>query len=215
MKKYDHLREKAVLLRNNGISLTKICKMLNKSKGTVYEWIKNIEVKIHPDYTEMRERASIAMRKKYKTLRDAAYSEGQCIYQQRKNDVSFRDFILIYLTEGFRKTQNSVQVANSNSNIIKVSQHIIKQFTTKKIDYCVQYHIDQNIDVLRKFWSDELKINSSEIKFILKSNSGKMKGRNWNCVNGVMTIRTHDTYFRAKIQAWMDLVESEWQSLDN
>lgn len=69
--------------------------------------------------------------------------------------------------------------------------------------------------MLRKFWSDELKINSSEIKFILKSNSGKMKGRNWNCVNGVMTIRTHDTYFRAKIQAWMDLVESEWQSLDN
>jgi hypothetical protein len=43
-----------------------------------------------------------------------------------------------------------------------------------------------------------------------KSNSGQLTGRTWRCGLGVLTVRTCDTRFRARIEAWMDLLRASW-----
>jgi hypothetical protein len=75
----------------------------------------------------------------------------------------------------------------------------------------VQHHADQSLDELRIFWSDLLSIDPSAVKFQRKSNSNQLKGRRWRSRYGVLTVRTADTRFRARLQAWIDLVQSDWR----
>ena len=150
------------------------------------------------------------MQRKYKLLRVAAYEEGIAIYDLRKDDKLFRDFIVIYLTEGFRKTEHSPAISNSNPNILKLSKYIVEQFTSKIIDVTIQYYEDHNTDKLRQYWSEQLNVLPESIRMLPKTNAGKLPGRKWNSQYGVASIRWHDTYLRCKIQAWMDCLQAEW-----
>ncbi len=60
------------------------------------------------------------------------------------------------------------------------------------------------------FWGALLGVDPSAIRFQRKSNSGGMAGRTWRSKYGVLTVRTADTYFRARLQAWMDGVRAVW-----
>jgi hypothetical protein len=74
----------------------------------------------------------------------------------------------------------------------------------------VQYHADQDLDELRTFWGDHLGIDGSAIRLQRKTNSGQLKGRTWRSAHGVLTVATNDTYLRARLQAWMDRIRTEW-----
>jgi hypothetical protein len=45
---------------------------------------------------------------------------------------------------------------------------------------------------------------------LAKSNSGTLRGRVWRCAHGVAAVNVYDTYFRARIGAWMDQVKEAW-----
>lgn len=208
------MRELAKKMRIEGHTLTDICESLKKSKGTVHSWIK--EIPYTPNKRTSRQKdsqikASIAMQRKYKILRDEAYQEFWNKKDELLSDIFLRDFINIYLTEGYRKNRNSVAVANSNPKIIKISYYFIKKFTNNKIHFSIQHHEDQDVNYLLEFWSNILNISPTDIKITRKSNSGKLEGRIWNSQYGVFTVRSSDTYLRAKIQALMDVVENEWE----
>jgi hypothetical protein len=53
-------------------------------------------------------------------------------------------------------------------------------------------------------------IEASEIKLLRKSNSNQLKGRTWRSAHGVLSVATSDTYFRARLQAWVDLLRQRW-----
>jgi hypothetical protein len=48
------------------------------------------------------------------------------------------------------------------------------------------------------------------IKELRKSNSHELTGRNFRFIHGLLSINTGDTYFRARLQAWMDFVKGQW-----
>lgn len=208
------MRELAKKMRMEGNTLTEICKTLNKSKATVHYWIKEIPYTPNKRTSKQKNsqiKASIAMQQKYKNLRDEAYQEFWNKKNELLSDIFLRDFVNIYLTEGYRRDRNCVAVANSNPKIIKISYYFIKKFTTNKIQFSLQHHEDQDVNYLLDFWSNNLNINPTDIKITRKSNSGKLEGRVWNSQYGVFTVRSCDTYLRAKIQALMDVVENEWE----
>jgi len=208
-KKYDYLREKAKELRLQGLSIDEICDRFKLSKGTVWHWIKDIPLqrkKLKPN-NKAASKAAIA---KYKKLRDEAYERGRQEYHELSEDQTFRDFICMYLGEGYRRDRNKVSVCNSNPTIVRLSNKWIKKLSSNKTTYRIQYHADQNPEKLKEFWGNELGIEISQIKLQRKSNSNQLKGRKWRSVNGVLTVNSSDTYLRARIQAWMDIVQSEW-----
>lgn len=211
MNKYKHLKEKAQELRKDGYKLPKICEMLNINKSTIYEWLKEM-----PDYVSERNHsnkslaAALAANKiKYKNLRNSAYEEGKILYMN--DEKNLRDFALLYLTEGHRKTKHTPSICNSNPNIVLFAKNILEKYSSRKLDYGLQYHIDQDENELKNFWSRYLSINSDVIKLTRKSNSGNLKGRKWASVHGILMVRTNDSYLREKIQAWMDIVEHDWK----
>jgi len=224
-KKFDHIREKAVVLRKSGKSLGDICNMLNRSKTTVYYWIKDVEIENINAFLNTKKqkvalaqkKASLAIRKKFRLLHEESRKEAEKLWNESlKNDFSFQQFIMLYWCEGYKKTKNSVSLANSDISLLKLGKKWIEKLTKRplsKIEYLIQLHEDQDEKKLFDFWTQELNID--KIKISRKTNSGKMKGRNWNSEYGVLTIRIGDSYLKTKIDFWIEKLRENLTSPTN
>ena len=214
MKKYEHLKKKAIVLRRKGHSLDEISEMLSLGKTTIFYWIRGARLPATEKQRACARAAGMANKEKHNNLRQLAYKEGLQEYERWKALPTFLDFVVIYLTEGFRRTRNQVAVSNSNPSIMRLSLYWIDKLRNpqRSIDYGLQCHIDNDENAVKEFWARHLDIESAKIKVFRKSNSGNLDGRQWRSMNGVLQIRVNDTYFRAKLQAWMDLLQKEWQN---
>lgn len=152
------------------------------------------------------------MQKKYEKLRNAAYDHGKEHAPALLGDPDVRDFVVLYLAEGSRRERNSVAIANQNPSILKVSHRVMASFSdSERFGYSVQYYPDQDPEKLKGFWADQLDIEPSRIKTLKKSNASGLATKSWRSPYGIMMVRVGDTYFRAKLQALMDVVEDSWQ----
>jgi transcriptional regulator with XRE-family HTH domain len=207
-----YLREKARQMRvEKRLTLDEIAERLALPKTTVWYWIADLP---RPEFTRRQiaaqRRAATHVTAKYKRLRDEAYAVGQAEYARLCMDPSFRDFICLYIAEGYKRNRNTVSIANSDAAVIVIGDRWIRRFTRRKVIYSVQYHADQDLGEICRFWASTLAIESSAIKLQRKSNSNQLTGRTWRSVHGVLTVTTNDTLFRACLQAWMDCIRSEW-----
>ena len=211
MKEYGHLREKAIRLRREQqLSLGEIVERLNLPKTTVYEWIRHIQIPRTQKQSDGQRRGTLAMQEKSSRRREEAYRVAYAEAKELLCDLTFRDFVVLYMAEGYRRNRNVVSLSNSSVRLIKLANRWIRQLTTNKISYCLQYHVDQDPEELIDFWATELGADKESISAIRKSNSGQLSGRQWRSTYGVMCIRVGDTYFRAKMQAWMDYIQAQW-----
>lgn len=209
MKRYEHLRKKAVELRRKGMALPDICARLKKSKTTVYYWVRDLEVEIERDKkkgSKARKAAASATKKRYRLLREEAYNQGLIEAPELFGHQTFRDFVILYMTEGLRKGRHQVSFVNSEPLLVRVANFWIRRLTSNKMSYYLQYHKDQDPDKLRRFWSKLLGVKRSEIGILRKSNSSELSGRQWASEYGVLTVRTCDTYLKCKLEAWMEEV---------
>jgi len=83
--------------------------------------------------------------------------------------------------------------------------------TSKAPTFWIQYHADQDLYELSEFWGGVLGVDGSAIRLQRKSNSSQLAGRVWRSRHGVLQARVLGTLFRARLQAWMDSLRSEWQ----
>jgi hypothetical protein len=208
---YDHLRDKAVELRTqHNMTLEDIVERLALPKTTIYSWIKDIPIPRTEKQSEAQRLNSEKVRQKYALLRETAYEEGVALAPELLKDPTFRDFVVLYMTEGYKRDRNTVSVVNSDPTMVRLAHNWMLKFSTKKFIFNLQYHVDHDPEELKLFWGNYLVIESSKIKLIRKSNSNQLSGRQFRSVHGLLTVITCDTYFRARLQAWMDIVKSQW-----
>ena len=147
---------------------------------------------------------------KYRRLREDAYELGRASFDELAVDASFRDFVCLYLAEGYKRHRDYVSVCNSDPAVVVLCNAWFSRLATGKRDYGVQSHADQDLDELRRFWSARLDIRPEQVRMQRKSNSSQLAGRTWRSVHGVLTVRACDTLFRAKLQGWMDRLRESW-----
>ena len=116
----------------------------------------------------------------------------------------------MYIGEGYKRSRNTVSICNSDPVVITMSDRWIRRLTTRPVEYGISYHADQDVELLRAFWADQLGIDRAEIQLHRKSNSSQLKGRVWRCRHGVLTVKTNDTYFRTRLEAWINTLKREW-----
>lgn len=121
-----------------------------------------------------------------------------------------RDFVVLYVAEGWRKTKSTVSISNSTPAVMKLCARFLRLFTTRPLQFRVQRHADQREAELQEFWGRLLGVSPQAIRTSRKSNSGGLRGRRWGSAHGVLEIRTHDTLFRARLQGWMDYLVDRW-----
>lgn len=211
-----YLREKARQLRTERkLSLDEIAERLALPKTTVWYWIEDlpdpaIRYRDSPRKQRAREASAGSNREHFKALRAAAYRMGQDEFSLLDAEPAFRDFICLYIAEGFKRSRNRVAIANSDPAVVRLGDHWIRRFARNPVTYSFQHHADQDPDQLKLFWSTYLGVDLAQFRFQRKSNSGQLAGRTWRSEHGVLTVTANDTLFRARLQAWMDQVKKAW-----
>lgn len=150
------------------------------------------------------------MQLKYRLLREQAYELGRWEFPRMCEEATFRDFVCLYIAEGYKRDRNRASVANSDPAAMALALHWFRLCSGHKLRFSIQYPADQRLDELREFWSKELRVPDVTIHFQRKSNSNQLKGRTWRCKYGVLTIYLHDTLFRARLQGWIDQMRGQW-----
>jgi transposase-like protein len=205
-----YIREKALQLRaEQKLTIDEIAERLAISRTTAYEWVGHLPVPRRENPLP----GTLAMQARYRRIREAAYEQGRNEYASLSRDPTFRDFVTLFIAEGTKRNRNTIAVANSDPAIIVVCVAWLRRLTERQLGYAVQVHEDQDLDAVRSFWSRFTGAAPDEIRLQRKTNSGRMKGRNWRSEHGVLTVRCHDTCLRARMQAWMDALRSEWLTL--
>ena len=211
-----YLREKArSLRRERRFTIDELAERLAVSRSTIYYWVRDLPIPgsgpggVFPEAA--RRKGSIAMQRKYRLVREAAYERGVREYDELARDPTFRDFVCMYIAEGSKRDRNTVEICNSDPAVMQLSMRWYRRLTTKSCEARIHYHADQNLGELCDFWGRTLGIDPQTIRTQGKSNSNQLSGRTWRSRYGVLTIRVFDTLLRARMQAWMDRLRSEWQ----
>ena len=204
-----YLRTKARELRvKKHLSINEIAEHLALSKTTIYYWIKDLP--LGRDRRESPHNGTRAMQAKYRRLREAAYERGRAEYGELLAVPTFRDFVVLYIAEGYKRNRNRVSIGNSDSRAVELATSWLRRLSSKPLCYAVQYHADQDLEKLRGFWGSRLEIDGADIRLQRKSNSGQLGGRRWRSEHGVLTVCVNDTALRARLQAWIDRVRDDW-----
>jgi transcriptional regulator with XRE-family HTH domain len=205
-----YLRERARELRTaKKLSLDEIAARLALPKTTIYYWVKDLP--LGRARRENPHRGTRRMQAKFRRLREEAYPQGLAEYDELVQLATFRDFVVLYIAEGYKRNRNRVSIANSDECVVAMAAGWLQSLTRKPLIYSIQYHADQRLDDVCEFWGDLLGIDCSLIRLQRKSNSGQLNGRRWRSAHGVLTLTVHDTYLRARLQAWIDRVRQGWR----
>jgi excisionase family DNA binding protein len=209
-----YLRDKALQLRRERkLTIDELAERLALSRSTIYYWVKDIPIPRKPGHgwrTSHQQKGTRAMQQKYRLMREAEYERGLEEYREFLGAATFRDFVVLFLTEGHKRSRNTVSIANSDPALVRLASAWLHRLSRNPVRYSIQYHADQKLNELREFWGEELGIDSSAIRFQRKSNSNRLAGRTWRSRHGVLAVHASDTYLRTRLQAWMDCLRDEW-----
>lgn len=208
-----YLREKARRLRREKeLTIDEIADRLAVGRTTVFYWVGDMPrpkrcVDRPPPAATLGNRA---MQEKYRRLREDAYREGAEMFDELAAKEGFVDFVTLFITEGYKRNRNLVSISNSDPAAIVLADRWIQEQTRRAVTYSLQYHADQDLRRIREYWADQLSISADEIRLQRKSNSNQLNGRTWRSKHGVLAVTTNDTYFRSRLQAWVDRLRERW-----
>lgn len=207
-------------LREEGKSLNEICYSTGVSKATAYGWIKDMPI---PEVVRSKLisgdqkagnsrfwnkdtilRRAAAMKETYAKRRREKYEMGREEAPEILKDASMRDFVCLYIAEGFKKTIHSVSVINTDPMLVGFCGKIMSKYASRPIRYRLLCSLDER-DSLMQYWSEFLKIPKDEIQFQSKKQVSKRRSE-----FGLMVVRVGDTVFRSRLQAWMDELREQW-----
>ena len=210
-----YLRERVQAVRvEKKLTIDQLSEQFALPRTTIYYWVRDLPIPGSGPgggFSKAGQRkGNRAMQTKYRLLREQAYELGRWEFPRLEPLPNFRDFVCMYIAEGYKRSRNTVSVGNSDANVIRLCQPWIVEFTRNKISYSVQYHADQDIDELCRFWGGVVGRPPGEICLQRKSNSNGLAARTWRSRHGVLTIRVGDTLFRARLQGWIDRLQDSW-----
>ena len=206
-----YVREKARKLRvEKHLSIDEIAERLALPKTTIYYWVSDLPLGRPRRANPGQRKGNRQMCAKYRLRRMAAYAQGKLDFARFARDPTFRDFVCLYMAEGYKRCRNTVAVCNSDPTIVLLCARWVRHFARNPVKYSVQYHADQDPDELRRFWAELLSASPEESRMQRKTNSGRLRGRTWRCRYGVLQVYAFDTLFRSRLQAWIDCLHQQW-----
>lgn len=191
------------------MTIDELSERLALPRTTIFYWVRDLPIERVWSSSAQRA-ATLAMQEKYRRLREEAYLTGCASFDALAADPLFRDFVCLCLAEGSKRQRNVVQICNSDPAVMKLAAHWLRQLTPKRLNCSIQYHADQDLDELRRFWGSELEVEPNSIKLQRKSNSNQLTKRTWRSRYGVLSIAVNDTLLRARVEGWLDCLRASW-----
>ncbi len=128
----EYIQSKAVELRTERIlSIDEIAERLALPRTTVFYWLRDLPIDRSARPRSLAQlNGSIAMQEKYRQLREAAYEEGRAMFDELALDASFRDFVCLYIAEGYKRNRNAVSVCNSDPAVVVLCDRWIRRLSS-------------------------------------------------------------------------------------
>jgi transcriptional regulator with XRE-family HTH domain len=145
-----YLRERARALRvEKKLTLDEIAERLALPKTTVYYWIRDLPL-AKPRSSAGQRKGSQNMQANYRQRRDDAYADGLASFDELVGEPTFRDFVVLYIAEGYKRDRNSVAICNSDPAIVAMSAAWLRRLSDREPVIRVHYHADQDPDELAR-----------------------------------------------------------------
>src|SRR5215210_2502537 len=131
-----YLRAKAREMRvERRLTIDQIAERLALSRTTIFHWVQDlpIERRGRPP-TAGQVKGALAMQSKYRLIREAAYADGRASFDELTLDPSFRDFVCLYLAEGYKRNRNCVAVGNSDPAVVALCHRWLRRLSVSKLD---------------------------------------------------------------------------------
>lgn len=150
-------KELARKYRQKAWSMPKIAKKLKVAKSSIYEWTKDIKVKIAPYHKNSQKLATLAMQNKYKQIREIAFERG---YKLASEYEDFRLLAALYWGEG-SKGKNSFEFSNCDVIMLQKVLQLIKKFYNGTISLKVYVYLNNGFTKtnIESYWKKKIKVD--------------------------------------------------------
>jgi transcriptional regulator with XRE-family HTH domain len=144
-----YVREKArELRREQHLSIDEIAERLALSRTTVYYWVHGMPLgRRRRDNPHPGARKMLA---KHRRLREEAYQLGVWEFPRLLKHPTFRDFVALYIAEGYKRNRNTVTICNSDASVMQIGTLWMRRFSRRKLTFSVQFHADQDLRELTR-----------------------------------------------------------------
>jgi hypothetical protein len=131
-----YVREKAREMRiERRLTIDQIAERLALPRSTIYYWVRDLPITDAVRHSGPRQaarrRGNRAMQRKYRLLREDAYREGLESFASLAADPTFRDFVCLYIAEGYKRSRNAVSIVNSDPAVVRVAAEWIRRLAKR------------------------------------------------------------------------------------
>jgi hypothetical protein len=213
-----YLRDIARLLRvERQLTVDQLAKRLALPRSTVYYWVRDLPLRVSPrdggdaGGTRGRGGAAPAGSRSAGLAPESAYEDGLRSYDELVAQPTFRDFVCVYIVEGYKRDRRRVALANADPAIMRLAHRWIWRLTDKSPSLSLHLSAEQSPSELRRFWSETVGEDATTIR-ARRRDSGDLLHR-WSPppLHGVLTVTVDDSRLRARLQAWMCRTRDSWR----
>jgi len=177
-------REKALILRKQGMSYSQIKTIINVAKSTLSLWLRDYPLS-KKRIRELRDRNEQRIEKYRETMRKKKEERLKQIYKEQKKLIfplnkheNFLAGLFLYWGEG-TKSRYTTSISNSDPSVIKFFIYWLTKILLipkEKINIFLQLYNDMNIKKEINFWSETLNIPTNQFSrpYIKKSSSNRI-----------------------------------------
>lgn len=206
--------EIALQMKKDNLSTKEISEKMNRPVGTIKRWLAPYGLKASSEVIKANAlKASLKMQENCALKRNEAYNKAKETVALDLKDKLLRDFVNIYIGEGYKRNRDSVSIVNSDPKIILLSLYVMKKYflkSDKKMIMQIRYYKENDNELeLLEYWKKLF--NDENIKFTTYIQpTVRAEGHNNSNKYGLVTVTINDTYAKQKLNAYMDYVKEEW-----
>jgi len=212
MKKIE--KDKAIILRKQGMSMNEIVDKLNVAKSSVSLWVRDIELteKQKQQLSRKGHTKGVIEKRRIARLTNEQNKRNVLIDNASEDigKISKRDlFILgvaLYWGEGAKK-RNVIQFTNSDSRLIRIMMRFLKEVCeVPEIKFRGHIHLHTHLDSKKaeKYWSLVSGIKQKQLYKTSQQHNKASKNKKDSLPNGTFNIYVCDTKLALSMKGWMN-----------
>lgn len=198
------------------LTVDQLTKRLAVPRSTIYYWVRDLPLRdVQPDGPAVAAgrwgATQAAAGRASPQGGESAYEQGLRSYDELVAQPTFRDFVCMYILEGYKRDRSRVALANADPAVMRLAHRWIWRLTDKSPSISVHCRADQSPSELRRFWSETVGEEEAAIR-ARRAGDGDLLHR-WSPlpVQGVLTVAVDDSQLRARLQAWMCRTRQGWR----
>ena len=200
------------------LTVDQLAKRLAVPRSTIYYWVRDLPLRAERSYRRSSSEGGCdperVGREQARLPDECAYEEALRSYDDLIVQPTFRDFLSIYIVEGYKRDRRRVALANADPAVMRLANRWIWRLTDKSPSLSLRCQPDQSVSELRRYWSETVGEDAAAIHARrARDGNDELSLHQWSPlpVHGVLTVTVEDTLLRARLQAWMRRMREAWR----